>query len=54
MIAEGKTMKEVAGILHISARTAETHKYEMMQVIGVKTTAELIQYAIRLHLVNIE
>jgi DNA-binding NarL/FixJ family response regulator len=54
LIAEGKTMKEVAGILHISARTAETHKYEMMQVIGVKTTAELIQYAIRLHLVNIE
>jgi len=54
LIAEGKTMKEVAGILHISARTAETHKYEMMQVIGVKTTAELIQHAIRLHLVNIE
>lgn len=54
LIAEGKTMKEVASILNISARTAETHKYEMMQVIGVKTTAELIQHAIRLRLVNIE
>ena len=54
LVAEGKTMKEVAGILNISARTAETHKYEIMQVIGVKTTAELIQRAIRLHLVNIE
>jgi len=54
LIAEGKTMKEVAGILNISSRTAETHKYEMMQVIGVKTTAALIQHAIRLHLVNIE
>jgi DNA-binding NarL/FixJ family response regulator len=54
LIAEGKTMKEIAGILNISARTAETHKYEMMQVIGVKTTAELIQHAIRLHLVSIK
>ena len=54
LIAEGKTMKEVAGILNISARTAETHKYEMMQVIGVKTTAELIKHAIRLRMVNIE
>jgi DNA-binding NarL/FixJ family response regulator len=54
LIAEGKTMKEIASILNISARTAETHKYEMMQVIGVKTSAELIQHAIRLRLVNIE
>jgi DNA-binding NarL/FixJ family response regulator len=52
LIAEGKTMKEAAGILHISTRTAETHKYEMMQVLGVKTSAELIKHAIRLHLVN--
>ena len=51
LIAEGKTLKEVAGILNISTRTVETHKYEMMQVIGAKSTAELIQYAIRLHLV---
>jgi DNA-binding NarL/FixJ family response regulator len=54
LIAEGKTMKEVAGILNISTRTAETHKYEMMQVVGVKTTAELIKHAIRLRMVNIE
>jgi DNA-binding NarL/FixJ family response regulator len=53
LIAEGKTMKEVAGLLNISARTAETHKYEMMQTLRVRTTAELIQHAIRLHLVNI-
>jgi len=52
LIAEGKTMKEAAGILNISTRTAETHKYEMMHVLGVKTTAELIKHAIRLHLVN--
>jgi DNA-binding NarL/FixJ family response regulator len=54
LVAEGKTMKEVAGLLNISTRTAETHKYEMMQTLGVKTTAELIQHAIRLHLVNVQ
>ena len=53
LVAEGRTMKEVAGILNISARTAETHKYEMMSVLGVRTIAELIQYAIRLRLVSV-
>jgi len=52
LIAEGKTMKEVAAILNISPRTAESHKYEIMQVLGVQTTAELVQYAIRLKLVG--
>lgn len=47
MVAEGKTMKEVASALNISVRTAESHKYEIMQVLGVKTTAALIQYALR-------
>lgn len=53
LIAEGRTMKEIASILDISPRTAESHKYEMMDVLGVSTTAELIQYAIRLKLVCI-
>jgi DNA-binding NarL/FixJ family response regulator len=47
LIAAGKTMKEVASVLGISPRTAETHKYEIMQVLGVKTTAALIQYAVK-------
>jgi DNA-binding NarL/FixJ family response regulator len=51
LIAEGRTMKEVASILHISPRTAESHKYEIMETLGMKTTAELIQYAIRLKVV---
>jgi DNA-binding NarL/FixJ family response regulator len=51
LIAEGRTMKEVASILNISSRTAESHKYEIMRVIGVETTAALIPYAIRLKLV---
>ena len=51
LIAEGRTMKEVASSLNISPRTAESHKYEIMQVLGVETTAALIQYALRLKLV---
>jgi DNA-binding NarL/FixJ family response regulator len=51
LLAEGKTMKEVATILGISTRTSESHKYEMMRQLGVKTTAELIRYAVRSNLV---
>jgi len=46
LIADGRTMKEIAAALGLSARTVETHKYEMMQVLGVRTTAELIRHAI--------
>jgi DNA-binding NarL/FixJ family response regulator len=52
LIAEGRTMKEVAGILEISPRTAESHKYDIMQALSVRTTAELIQCAIRMGLVG--
>ena len=51
LIGEGRTMKEIASILNISPRTAESHKYEIMQVLGAQTTAELIQYAIRTKLI---
>lgn len=54
LIAEGRTMKEIASILRISPRTAESHKYEMMDALGVSTTAGLIQHAIRLKLVSID
>jgi DNA-binding NarL/FixJ family response regulator len=54
LIAEGRTMKEVAAILHMSPRTAETHKYEMMRLLSVQTTADLIQHAIRLKLVIVQ
>ena len=45
-IVEGRRMKEIGALLDLSTRTVETHKYEMMQTLGVKTTAELIRYAI--------
>jgi DNA-binding NarL/FixJ family response regulator len=51
LLAEGKTMKEVANVLGISARTAESHKYEIMHQLGINTTAGLIRYAVRINLV---
>ena len=51
LLAEGKTMKEVATLLGISTRTIESHKYEIMRLIGVKTSAELVRYAVQLKLV---
>jgi DNA-binding NarL/FixJ family response regulator len=53
LVAEGRTMKEVASILNISARTVESHKYDMMESLGVQTNAELVQYAIKIGLVSV-
>jgi len=50
LVIEGCTMKEVANRMGISTRTAESHKYEMMEGLGVDSTAELIQYAIKIGL----
>ncbi len=47
LLAEGRSAKEVAGILNISTRTVEFHKYRMMDVLRIKTSAELVQFAIR-------
>jgi DNA-binding NarL/FixJ family response regulator len=52
LIAEGRTMKDIASIMNISQRTVETHKYAMMERLGMDTTAGLIQYALRLKLVS--
>lgn len=51
LLAEGKSAKEIGGVLGISPRTVETHKYTMMDQLGVKTTAGLVQHAIKLGLV---
>ena len=52
LISQGLTMKEIAAELKISTRTAETHKYEIMETLGVETTAELIRYCMRLGLIS--
>ncbi len=53
LLAEGRTMKETADILKITARTVAFHKYSMMQDLGIKTSAELIQYAIKKRIVSL-
>ena len=51
LLAEGKSMKEIASILNVTARTVAFHKYRMMEQLKIKTNAELIQFAVRHHLV---
>lgn len=51
LLAEGKAMKEVAAVLDISPRTVEFHKYRIMELLRVKTNAELVQQAIKLGLI---
>jgi DNA-binding NarL/FixJ family response regulator len=53
LIAEGKSIKEVAAILNISTRTAEFHKYRMMEQLNIKTSAELVQYAVKHNIISI-
>jgi DNA-binding NarL/FixJ family response regulator len=47
LLAEGKVAKEVAGILNISTRTVEFHKYKMMENLGIKSSAKLIKFAVK-------
>jgi DNA-binding NarL/FixJ family response regulator len=47
LLAEGRSAKEIAAILNISAKTVEYHKYRMMDDLGIKTAAELTRYAVK-------
>ena len=51
LLVEGHSMKEVAAILNLTPRTVAFHKYGMMNQLKLKTTAELVQYAIKHHIV---
>ena len=51
LLAEGRSMKEVALMLNITMRTVAFHKYRMMEQLNLKSTAELIQYAVKQHIV---
>lgn len=46
LLAEGQSVKEIAAILGISARTVEFHKYSMMEILGLKNSAELMRFAV--------
>ncbi len=47
LMAEGKPVKEIASILHLSVKTVETHRHQIMNKLGVYSVAELTKYAIR-------
>lgn len=47
LLAEGKSMKEVAGVLKVTPRTVAFHKYRVMKELNLGSTAELIQFAIK-------
>jgi DNA-binding NarL/FixJ family response regulator len=51
LLAEGKCMKEVASELNLTTRTVAFHKYRIMEVLNAKNNAQLVQYAIRHHLI---
>jgi DNA-binding NarL/FixJ family response regulator len=50
LLAEGRSMKEAADILKVTPRTIAFHKYRMMEDLRIKTTADLIQFAITNHI----
>ncbi len=47
LLAEGRSAKEIADTLAISARTVEFHKYQMMETLGLHHSAELVHFAIK-------
>ncbi len=47
LIAEGKTNKEIAGLLEISIHTVQTHRLNLMKKLGVHDSTQLVRYAIR-------
>ena len=51
LLAEGKAMKEAASALNLTPRTIAFHKYRIMKVLNAKTNSELVQYAIKHHLI---
>jgi DNA-binding NarL/FixJ family response regulator len=53
LLAEGRSMKEVASILQITKRTVAAHKYAVMELLQLKTNADLVQYAIKHRIISI-
>jgi DNA-binding NarL/FixJ family response regulator len=54
LVAEGKTVKEIARVLHISPKTADTNRRQIMNKLDISSVAELTKYAIREGLTSLE
>jgi len=52
LLAEGRSPKQIAGILKVSEKTVEFHKYHIMQTFGIKSNAELVLFALKRHLIS--
>ncbi len=53
LLAEGRSMKQVAAVLNITARTVALHKYKVMDLLQIKSSAELVQYAIKHNIISV-
>ena len=47
LLAGGKTMKEAARVLNLTARTVAFHKYRIMRRLNLKSTADMVRFAIK-------
>lgn len=52
LLAEGRSMKEIAGILSVSEKTVEFHKYHIMQAFNLKSNAEIVLFAVKRNLIS--
>jgi DNA-binding NarL/FixJ family response regulator len=52
LLAEGKTMKETGCLLNMTARTVAFHKYRIMDALELRSSSELVRYAIRHHIIE--
>ena len=53
LLAEGRTMKEAAEVLHVTTRTIAFHKYTMMEAFGLRTNSDLFRFAIKKRVITV-
>jgi DNA-binding NarL/FixJ family response regulator len=51
LLAEGNVMKDISSVLAMSTRTVAYHKYRIMDLLGARSTTDLVKYAVRNHMV---